>query len=66
MTDLTVILTATIAALPPTLAVIWSHRGTKTQLIEIHAITNDRLDKALARIITLELQISDLKNELKN
>jgi len=52
MTD--TIIVAIIAALPPTLAVLWSHRI-------IHAVVNSRLDAALLKISNLEDEIRGLK-----
>jgi hypothetical protein len=57
---MTPILVACIAALPPTLAIVWSHLSTQRSLVEIHAVVNSRLDAALQKISALEAVIRTL------
>jgi hypothetical protein len=54
MTNLTAIVVALIAATPPTVAILWSHR-------KIHAVVNSRLDAALAKIESLQAEIRNLR-----
>lgn len=56
MTSTTAIVVAIIAALPPTFAVLWSHR-------KLHYVVNSRYEDAIATIKRLEAEIRSLKGE---
>jgi len=45
---------AVIAAIPPVLAILWSHK-------RIHAVVNSRLDAALALVQQLETKLRNIQ-----
>lgn len=63
MTETTaVVIAAIISAIPTTIAIFWSYHRTTIRLVDIHSITNDRLDKALAHIKALEATVRGLRS----
>lgn len=58
------IIAAAISAAATIFVVVWTNRGLRADVLEVHKVVNSRLEAALATIKSLEEQVRNLKTSL--